>query len=126
MNGEWEPMKTKLDPRLKLARIKHPLFPLGDDQNGWFEVNGPCKRRLLICAASGLGWDHVSVTIANDGDETPTWNEMCFVKDLFFAPEEPAFQYHPPHSTYVNISKGCLHLWRPQDKAIPMPPLAMV
>lgn len=118
-------MKARLDPRLKLARSKHPLFPGGDDQNGAFNVQGPNKRRLTIIASNGLGWDYVSVSV--DGTEdTPTWDEMCFVKDLFFEPEEPAFQYHPPQSNYVNIHQGCLHLWRPQDVAIPMPSLEMV
>lgn len=119
-------MKAKLDPRLKMARVMNPRHSIyADEQNGWFEINGPCKRRLLICAANGLGWDHVSVSVARS-HETPTWDEMCFVKELFFEPDEPAFQYHPPQSRYVNVHEGCLHLWRFQGEPMPMPPLALV
>lgn len=42
---------------------------------------------------------------------TPTWNEMCELKDLFYHDEERAFQIHPPKSEYVNIQTNCLHLW---------------
>jgi hypothetical protein len=118
-------MKAKLHPRLKLARIRHPWSSYADDQNGAFRLMGPCKRPLLMIASNGGGWDHISVSIA-DNEEIPTWDEMCFVKDLFFEAEEPAFQYHPPQSRYVNIFKGCLHLWRPQGVAIPMPDLGLV
>lgn len=127
-------MKSKLDPRLKLARSR-PALPGLSEVNGWFIVTGPEKRHLQICASDELGWDHVSVTVivaqANGlphtrEDTVPTWEEMCFVKDLFFEPNEPAFQYHPPESRYKNVHKGCLHLWRKQGEPLPMPPLILV
>lgn len=118
-------MKAKLDPRLKLARVRHPWATKSDDQNGAFQLMGPNKRRLVIIASSGGGWDHISVSVAGTED-IPTWDEMCFVKDLFFEPEEPAFQYHPPKSRYINRFAGCLHLWRFQGEPMPMPPLILV
>lgn len=118
-------MRAKLHPRLRLARIRHPWASYTDDQNGAFAIIGPCQRRLLCIASNGAGWDHVSVSIAGN-EEIPTWDEMRFVKDLFFEAEEPAFQFHPPQSRYVNVWGGCLHLWRPQDVAMPMPSLELV
>ena len=119
-------MKAKLDPRLKLARVRHPLtLDPGDDRNGAFMMRVPTGRRLYILASSGMGWDHVSVSVV-DSNETPTWEEMCFVKDFFFEPEEMVIQYHPARSQYVNFHEGCLHLWRPQHEAVPVPPIIMV
>ena len=72
------------------------------------------NARLRVVASNGMGWDHVSVSLAT---RTPTWDEMCWVKDKFFAPEEVAFQLHPARSQYVNYHPFCLHLWRPQTEA---------
>lgn len=122
-------MKHRLDPRLKLARIHHPNVPpggwQGDDHNGAWRVRGPESRHLIILASDGGGWDHVSGSV-DDSLETPTWEEMCFVKSLFFEPEETVLQYHPPESRYINHFEGCLHLWRPQAESVPMPPLVLV
>jgi hypothetical protein len=47
---------------------------------------------------------------------------MCWVKDAMFGPEEAVIQYHPPASQYVKTHPFCLHMWRPQDGVLPMPP----
>lgn len=108
--------------------MKHPLNgDNGDDQNGAFMVKAPTGRLIYIIASNGDGWDHVSVSPAEMFDQkTPTWEEMCFVKDLFFEPEETVIQYHPPRSRYINTHPGCLHLWRPQEASIPLPPMFLV
>ncbi len=80
-------------------------------------------NRLRVIASWGMGWDHVSVSLA---DRCPTWEEMCFVKDIFFRPDECVIQYHPPESKYINNHKYVLHMWRPQNESIPMPPLCFV
>lgn len=80
--------------------------------NGVFTVpspEGPFKMNVI--ASCGGGWDHVSVSFKN---RTPTWKEMCAVKDLFFKDDEVAMQLHPPKDDYVNEHQFCLHLWRPQ------------
>ena len=119
-------MKAKLDPRLKLARRKHPLSSHpGDDQNGVFVIMSPLGRQITIIVSNELGWDHVSVSVVGSS-ESPTWDEMCFVKSLLFEPDETVIQYHPAASRYVNIHPGCLHLWRPQRIALPVPPIVMV
>lgn len=121
-------VKAKLDPKLRLARVSHPLMDtIGDNQNGAFMVKAPTGRRLYIIASNGDGWDHVSVSLVDvHAQATPTWEEMCFVKDLFFETEETVIQYHPPRSRYINTHPGCLHLWRPQEASIPLPSMFLV
>lgn len=71
----------------------------------------------------GSRWDHVSVSLK---ERTPTWEEMAWVKSLFFEDEECAIEYHPPKSKYVNVTATVLHIWRPLDAEIPMPPMVCV
>lgn len=78
---------------------------------------------LRVIASWGEGWDHVSVSLPG---RTPYWSEMCFVKDFFFYPNECVVQYHPDRKDYINNHPHCLHLWRPQNVAIPTPPLQFV
>ena len=80
-------------------------------------------KSLAVIYSNGGGWDHVSVSLMN---RCPTWDEMCFVKEIFFDPEECCIEYHPARKDYVNIHPTCLHIWRPQNHEIPMPPKYMV
>lgn len=90
--------------------------------NGAFMV--PYRGVVLnIIVSDGGGWDHVSVSLPT---RCPSWKEMCWVKDLFFEPFEAAMQLHPAKSDYVNYHEYCLHLWRPHDKRIPLPPTEFV
>lgn len=43
-----------------------------------------------------------------------------------FNENETVVQYHPAKSDYVNNMPNCLHLWRPQDQPMPVPPPIMV
>lgn len=84
------------------------------------------KRMLfMVIASDAAGWEHVSVSLP---DRTPTWREMCFIKDLFWDDDDTVVQYHPPKSEYVNNHPFCLHLWRPTaiDQGIPLPPSILV
>lgn len=78
---------------------------------------------LRVIASNDDGWDHVSVSLR---DRTPTWDEMEYIKHLFFRPDETAMQLHVPGSDHVNNHPYCLHLWRPHGVAIPRPPADMV
>lgn len=91
--------------------------PMGSNNtygnNGQFMVKSLKLKRVLFCQASdGLDWEHVSVSIA---DRCPTWEEMCFIKDLFWGDDDLVVQMHPPKSDYVNNHLYCLHLWRKFD-----------
>ena len=74
---------------------------------------------MRVIASWGGEWDHVSVSLPN---RTPTWQEMEYVKRLYFKPEEWAIEYHAAVSDHINNHPFCLHIWRPQDGSIPTPP----
>lgn len=78
----------------------------------------------VIWSNSG-GWEHVSVCPYKKS-HTPTWDEMCELKDMFFNDDEVVVQYHPAKSNYINIMPNCLHLWRPLNDALPTPQIIMV
>lgn len=93
--------------------------------NGRFriECNGVM---LLVLASNGMGWEHVSVSVLTGKKRCPTWEEMVFIKDLFWDPEEIVVQFHPRHSMYVNFHPYVLHLWRETGKDFNAPPSILV
>lgn len=64
------------------------------------------------------GWEHLSVATAN---RTPSWDEMCMFKDIFFKEDEACVQYHPKKEDYVNLHPHCLHIWKPKFAKLPLP-----
>jgi hypothetical protein len=110
---------------LEPGRIRDGLYGStpGDDF-GAFIVPGPCGMDLRIIASpgdanEGIPWEHVSVSLRN---RCPNWQEMCWVKDQFWGAEETVMQLHPPRSQWINNHPYCLHLWRPANGGIPLPP----
>jgi len=106
--------------------------PYGSDftfgNNGAFVLPPKVGNRVLyIIASDGMGWEHVSIH-AYEGKKTrtPTWAEMCYVKDLFWDGEDVVMQLHPKKSEYVNNHPDVLHLWRPTEAVIPTPPSILV
>src|SRR6266576_2352079 len=92
----------------------------GDDY-GAFHIPGPCGRELLVIASSGdqeIPWEHVSVSLHN---RCPNWEEMCYIKSLFWDDEETVMQLHPSKSKWINNHPYCLHLWKPTQETIPLP-----
>ena len=69
----------------------------------------------------GGGWEHVSVAPMKK-HITPSWDDMCRIKDMFFNDDEWVVQFHPAKSEYVNNMPNCLHLWRPLYENLPTPP----
>lgn len=68
-------------------------------------------------------WEHVSVSLEH---RIPFWEEMCFVKDLFWLEEECVVQYHPPRSKHINNHPNVLHLWRNTRQEFVLPPKELV
>lgn len=108
----------------------------GEGMNGAFRIPyhaggynpGKAPRpdsTLAVIASNGMDWDHVSVHVL-DEDRCPTWEEMCFIKDLFWHRNETVVQYHPAESDYVNLHPYTLHLWKPQSAAVPTPERILV
>lgn len=124
LNLKYQTMKVPEQYRNR----KHPelktTFETGN--NGLFEVpHQKISGYIYYCIASqGMGWDHVSVSLYSpnrDVKRCPTWEEMCYVKDLFWDAEEAVMQIHPRKSDYISNHPFCLHLWRPIGQEIPLP-----
>lgn len=88
--------------------------------NGAFIIpqltGGPDLRTI---ASDGDQWEHVSVSLE---DRIPTWEEMCYIKSIFWDENDRVVQFHPPRSEYVNKHPNCLHLWRHVALEFPHPP----
>lgn len=119
-------MRSELTPKWEQYRLRTGNYSStkADGMNGAFVI--PYRRliRLHVIVSDQLGWDHVSVSL--NKNRPPTWEEMCFIKDIFFDEEETVAQLHPPKSKYINRHPNVLHMWRPQHQEIFMPPLFMV
>ena len=121
-------MRSSLPPKLESGRLTTGRYASPRDAGPWgaFFIRAPSGIRLKIIASEGLPdmpWEHVSVSTEK---RAPSWEEMCFVKGLFWEPEECVMQLHPPESEYVNNHPHCLHLWKPVGIEIPTPPAIMV
>lgn len=127
-------MLLKPNAGMEIHRVKVPGFPFVRGVcDGPYVIMGPGCRELKIMAAGsemwaeiglpGVPFEHVSVSCK---DRCPTWEEMNWVKDQFWGPEELVIQYHPPKSEYVNNNPFTLHLWKPVGFEIPLPPKVCV
>lgn len=118
-------MRKSFSERVERGRdTKFSAVPSGrGDPFGFFvlRMNG-ARDELRIMVSAGIPeipWEHVSVSVRS---RCPTWEEMSWVKDLFFDEHEVVVQYHPSKSDYVNAHPFCLHLWRPKTDMLPSPP----
>lgn len=109
------------------VRKHHPLASEDSiGNNGFFAIKHyRIKDYVINCQASdGIGWEHVSVSVGKIGEKQtrcPTWEEMCFVKDLFWDLSDCVVEFHPPASEYVSMHPYVLHLWRPTNFNIQTP-----
>lgn len=70
-----------------------------------------------------LGWEHLSVSMPS---KTPSWDQMCIMKDIFWSEDEACVEYHPRKEDYVNNHQHCLHIWKPVEETLPLPPSILV
>jgi hypothetical protein len=122
-------MRLPFVSRVEAGRVREGEYASNsEDPYGVFIIiySGEVLHVMANAADKTSGWwEHVSVSVEG---RTPTWDEMCFVKDLFWLEDECVVQYHPPKSEYVNCHPYTLHLWRPtrhRDK-MPMPESMLV
>ncbi len=93
--------------RLKSGPFKSTV---NDSNNGMFIVKSiKLKQPLTVISSDGEGWEHVSVSFKT---RCPTWEEMSFIKSLFWGDDDAVIQIHPPKSEHINNHKYCLHLFR--------------
>ena len=111
--------------KLEAARVRTGNYASDSSygMTGAFKLTGPCGRELIIMAntANALsgGWEHVSVSLSS---RPPNWQEMCFVKDLFWESEECVVQFHVPASKHINLHPYTLHMWRRPGREFELPP----
>lgn len=110
-------------PVRHVQRIQHYTGDWGDAHNGCFLVpsNKNVRETLRVIASSDAdngGWDHLSVSLF---DRCPTWLEMDYIKKLFMG-DVIAYQLHMPDKDHINNHPYVLHIWRPWNKEIPLPP----
>jgi hypothetical protein len=122
-------MKTTFGKRVEDARDQrdHDWYSEHGDRFGFFfmrkDPTGPMLKILVTEGDEEHPWEHVSVSLAN---RCPTWDEMCWVKSLFWEDDETVCQFHPPKSEYVNFHQYCLHLWKPTKEVLQLPPYYLV
>lgn len=109
---------------------KHPAYTNEyDGCNGAFNLvfinKNKRKIKLFVIASNGFDWEHVSISI-KDKKRCPTWDEMCFVKSVFWDKQDMVIQYHPAEEDYISFHDYCLHLWRPINQIIPAPDYILV
>lgn len=120
------------NPTKRIERYRLRGGPMGtsesDGANGAFFVPyGGTELRVITSDGtcwedSNLplpAWEHVSVSVEG---RCPTWDEMVYVKNLFWRDDELVIQMHVPSSQHVNFHEFCLHLWKPIGVELPMPP----
>lgn len=118
-------MRPEPNTRIERHRIAIPAsLACRNTNTGAFLVpfNGSF---LQVIASDGGRWEHVSVVVRGE-NRTPTWEELSHIKSLWWDDAECVVQYHPPNSEYINNHPYCLHLWRPTEAEIPLPPTYMV
>ena len=127
-------MLDRLPDRVEKGRVKGGAYgTTHGDRWGAFVLHHPSGSYLRVIASDGSdwsdsglpwpAWEHVSVGVMpSSGIRCPTWEEMCWVKGLFWGPEECVVQYHTRASQYVNCHEYVLHLWKPVGAAFPEPP----
>ncbi len=90
----------------------------------FFVTAGNTRLKILSSgpATEEFPWEHVSVSAPN---RTPTWEEMTYVKHLFWTDDECVIQFHPPKKVYVNHHPFVLHLWK-SPHPIELPPTELI
>ena len=94
-----------------------------NDGMGGYYYDSISNKRLNFIFSYQMGWEHLSVSMPS---RTPTWEQMCKMKDIFWNKDEACVQYHPKEEDYVNMHPHCLHIWKPTDEVLPTPPHILV
>lgn len=117
-------MRNEFPDIVERGRITRDVNRATDygEKQGAFRIRHNGNMYLFIIS-EGMEWDHVSMSL--NRKRCPTWEEMCWAKDLFFSDDETVIQYHPPKKDHVNCHPHCLHLWRFQGE-MPAPDSWMV
>lgn len=105
-----------------------------DGMNGMFYIRYKDTNIVFRCLVSNgdgetprVPWEHVSACAraknskGRNYERVPNWEEMCWIKDLFWGEEETVVQFHPAKENYVNCHPNVLHLWKWTGGEFPIP-----
>lgn len=87
----------------------------------FYDKKSRCNLNFIM--SWGAGFEHCSVSIPT---RCPSWEQMCAIKDAFWNDDEVCMQLHPAKKDYVNNHPYCLHIWKPINEKIPLPPTILV
>jgi hypothetical protein len=122
-------MRNEPNLRIENYRFQGPTFQSERGKNwGWFFIPGKFGTLKVISGGfadhpKAQGWEHVSVSYA---DRIPCWEDMDKVKHLFWNDEETVIQFHPSESQKINCHPYTLHLWKPTEYELVLPPEALI
>jgi len=116
-------MTFHVPEKFRVTRGPQASSPVFGCNGAFVFAAAPGRPKLFVIASDTDGWEHVSVSTTF---RCPTWDEMCWIKDQFWGPEDCVVQFHPPRSQYVNCHPYCLHLWRPVGAQFATPPTFLV
>jgi hypothetical protein len=120
-------MKAKLHSMDEKYRKVHPVLGGSEAGSTWgyFEVSR--RYGIMRIISSGVDmeflWEHVSVSFS---DHVPSWEDMQFVKEMFWDAEETVVQFHPRKSEYINHHPYVLHLWKRVGQNYSLPPKELI
>lgn len=87
---------------------------------GWKAVRSPTVGAKAFLSTTGIAvmasdlmingkrWYHVS---ASRKARMPSYEDLVWVKEVFFGEDQPAYQVFPKKSEHRNFHPFCLHLW---------------
>ena len=124
-------MRRLIPYELKKGRIREGI-QASDDYDGMCGAFNLYRSGVSMFAIASDGvdqvaeeWEHVSVSVIKVA-RCPTWEEMCFVKDLFWKEDETVIQFHPDKAEYINHHPFVLHMWRKPGTTDTLPPTILV
>jgi hypothetical protein len=120
-------MRKRLPRELEQGRLRRGYYASEPgDLHGAFCIAGEWTSQLRILSSGvdrEFGWEHVSVSTDR---RCPSWEEMQKVKELFWMDDEVVMQLHPAKKDHISVAHYCLHLWRPLEAVIPLPPTELI
>lgn len=90
---------------------------------GFFILPNPRTMKgmyILIQADNLQGWEHISIAIPSE-NRWPTIEELNWIREFFWDTDERLVQFHGK----LKKNEFCIHLWKPIDQELPVPPSFM-
>ena len=114
-----------MKPLEEIKKIKNLDVEYGEDGFGGYRTDPVDRRVYSVIFSWGGGWEHLSISPITK-KQMPSWDLMCRMKDMFWEENETCVEYHPAKENYVNNMPYCLHIRKPINQELPIPPSIFV